>query len=159
MQQGRTVHDVWDGENLMLTFRTNVSASTMNLWWELCNLVESTSLSYEEDHILWNFTLTCKYSVQSLYVVINHRGVIPKFVSSVRKVVIPPRVQFFLWLLSKNRLLTRDNLVKRRDVSDPSCLFCNEHESIPHLFFECFVARNIWHIISDLLGHDLGACV
>lgn len=143
----------------MLTFRTNVSASTMNLWGELCNLVESTSLSYEEDHILWNFTLTCKYSVQSLYVVINHRGVIPKFVSSVRKVVIPPRVQFFLWLLSKNRLLTRDNLVKRRDVSDPSCLFCNEHESIPHLFFECFVARNIWHIISDLLGHDLGACV
>ena len=45
----------------------DVSANTMNLWWELCNLVESTSLSEEEDHIIWSFTSTGKYSVQSLY--------------------------------------------------------------------------------------------
>jgi len=142
----------------MLTFRRNVSANTMNLWWELCNLVESTSLSEEEDHILWSFTLTGKYSVQSLYAVVNHRGVVPQFVSSVWKITIPPRVQFFLWPLSKNRVLTRDNLAKRREVSDPSCMFCNDHESINHLFFECCVARNIWLTISEVLGHNLGHC-
>jgi len=86
----------------------------MNLWWELCNLVESASLSEEEDHILWSFTSTGKYSVQSLYAVVNHRGVVLQFVSSVWNITIPPRVQFFLWLLSKNILLTRDNLAKRR---------------------------------------------
>jgi hypothetical protein len=150
-QQGKTMHDVWDSETLMLTFRRNVSPSIMNLWWELWTLIESTSLSEEEDHILWTLTSTGKYSVQSLYAVVNHRGVVPQFVSSVWKIVIPPRVQFFLWLLSKNRLLTRDNLAKRREVSDPSCLFCNESESIMHLFFECCVAKNIWRIISDVL--------
>ena len=30
-QQGKTLHEVWDGENLMLTFRRCVSTSTMNL--------------------------------------------------------------------------------------------------------------------------------
>lgn len=71
--------------------------------------------------------------------------------------MIPPRVQCFLWLLSNNRLLTRDNLAKRRDVSDPSCIFCAEPESITHLFFSCCVARNIWRTISDLLGFEIGA--
>jgi hypothetical protein len=37
--------------------------------------------------------------------------------------VVPPRVQLFLWLLSKNKILTRDNLGKRRRVDDPSCVF------------------------------------
>ena len=143
-QQSKILHDVWDGENLMLTFRRSVSTSTTNLWLELFSFVESVSLSEEEDQILWHFTSTGKNSVQSLYAVIHHRGVTPMFVSSVWKIAIPPRVQFFLWLLSNNRLLTRDNFAKRRDVSDPTCLFCNEKESISRLFFECCVARNVW---------------
>jgi hypothetical protein len=62
---------VWDGENLMLTLRRSMSSSTMNLWWELLSLM---ALSEEEDQILWNFTSSGKYTVQSLYVMINHRG-------------------------------------------------------------------------------------
>lgn len=54
----------------------------------------------------------------ALYAVINHRGVISTYVHAVWKLHIPPRVQIFLWLLSKNKLLTRDNLAKRREVLD-----------------------------------------
>jgi hypothetical protein len=43
--------------------------------------------------------------------------------------------------MSKNKLLTWDNLEKRRKLDDSSCLFCGEMESIAHLFFECVVAR------------------
>lgn len=43
---------------------------------------------------------------------------------------IPPQVQFFLWLLSKNKVLTRYNLIVRKKVDDISCLFCKENESI-----------------------------
>jgi hypothetical protein len=64
----------------------------------------------------------------------------------------PPRVHFFLWLLSKNKLLTRDNLGKRRRVDDKTCLFCNELESVHHLFYECVVARRIWEAISEVVG-------
>ena len=91
-QQGKTLHEVWDGENLMLTFRRCVSTSTMNLWLELCSLLESVSLSEEEDQILWHYTSSGKYSVQSLYNVINHRGFTPMFVGSIWKLTIPPRV-------------------------------------------------------------------
>jgi hypothetical protein len=37
--------------------------------------------------------------------------------------------------------VTRDNLVKRRNANDPSCLFCGDVESIAHLFFVCVVAK------------------
>jgi hypothetical protein len=155
-QQGKTLSDVWDGFELKLTFRRTVSENLMNLWWELVSLMDDLSFSEEEDHILWAYTSSGKYEVQSLYAVISFRGVAPVYVSSVWNLSVPPMVQFFLWLVSKNRVLTRDNLAKRQEVSDPTCLLCNELESVTHLFFECCVARLIWRLISGLLGVNLG---
>ena len=79
----------------------------------------------------------------------------PVFVPSVWNLKIPPRVHIFLWLLSKNKLLTRDNLAKRQNLDTETCLFCNEHETSQHLFFECVVAGTIWDLISQALGTDL----
>ena len=135
-QQGKSVREIWDGENLMLTFRRMVSEQGMNLWWELVNLMSEVTLSEEGDQIIWAYSSSGKYSVQSLYAVVNFRGISPVFVSSIWKLPIPPRVQFFLWLLSKNKLLTRDNVAKRRTVNDNTCLLCSEKESINHLIFE-----------------------
>jgi hypothetical protein len=99
-QQGKTVHEVWDGQNLMLTFRRSVSSRLMNLWFELTSIIESVSLTEEDDHIMWSYTSSGKYSVQSLYAVINHRGVVPMFVSAVWKLNIPQECRFFCgcWL-------------------------------------------------------------
>jgi hypothetical protein len=55
-----------------------------------------------------------------------------------------------------NKHLTRDNLAKRQEVADKSCLFCKDCESSHHLFFECVVAKRIWSYISDTLNRDLG---
>ena len=127
--------EVWDGETLMLTFRRSVSEQLMNLWWELVDVMSEVTLSEEEDLMIWTYNSSGKYSVQSLYAAVNFRGITPVFVSSIWKLHIPPRVQFFLWLLSKNKLLTRDNLAKRKSISDATCLLCAENESITHLFF------------------------
>ena len=144
--------EVWDGETLMLTFRRSVSEQLMNLWWELVDVMSEVTLSEEEDLMIWTYNSSGKYSVQSLYAVVNFRGITPVFVSSIWKLHIPPRVQFFLWLLSKNKLLTRDNLAKRKSISDATCLLCAENESITHLFFDCCVAKWIWNCISEILG-------
>ena len=40
---------------------------------------------------------------------VNFRGIQLVLVSSIWDIKIPPRVHYFLWLLSKNKLLTRDN--------------------------------------------------
>jgi hypothetical protein len=46
----------------------------------------------------------------------------------------PPRVQVYLWLVSHNKLLTRDNLEKRQTVLDKTCLLCNENETVDHIY-------------------------
>lgn len=85
--------------------------------------------------MIWHFSSNCIYSVQSLYAVISFRGVQQVHTPVVWKLLIPPRVQVFLWLLCNNRILTTDNLGKRRNVEDKSCLFCAELESVTHLLF------------------------
>jgi hypothetical protein len=71
------------------------------------------------------------------------------YISLVWKLKIPTRVQFSLWLVSKDKILTRDNLGKRRVMDDPSCLFCNKPETVNHLFFECVIARRIWNSVRN----------
>jgi hypothetical protein len=107
----------------------------LELWDEVCQIASTISFSEEEDTMVWQFSSKGIYNVQSLYKIINFRGIQPVLVSSIWDIKSPPRVQYFLWLLSKNRLLTRDNLSKRRKVKDSTCLFCNEQEYVNHLFF------------------------
>jgi hypothetical protein len=59
-------------------------------------------------------------------------------------------------VLSKAKVLTRDNLAKRKDLDDKSCLFCNESESISHLFFDCCVAKVTWENVSEVCDRILG---
>jgi hypothetical protein len=146
-----TISQVWDKETLMLSFTRSVSENLMNLWFDLVSVTEEVSLSTETDQIIWSFSSTGKFSVQSLYAVINHHGVKPVLVHAVWQLKIPPRVQFFLSLLSKSKLLTRENLAKRRNVDDKICIFCSEPESIHHLFFDCCVAKILWTELTEYL--------
>lgn len=78
------------------------------------------------------------------------------YIPAVWKLHVPPRVHFFLWLLSKNKLLTRGNVEKRKNIDCNECLFCSEKESVQHLFFECVVAKRMWNELSGILHLDIG---
>lgn len=71
-------------------------------------------------------------------------------VPAVWQLKIPPRVQFFLLLFSKNKILTRDNLSIRKHLDDKSCLFGSQPEIVQHLFFDCVVARQMWECLSEV---------
>ena len=68
------------------------------------------------------------------------------------KAKIPYKIKIFLWLLESRVVLTKDNLIKRKWVGDPSCYFCSEEEDISHLFFCCPVVKIIWGILGQVLG-------
>ena len=102
-----TIAELWDGVNLKCTFRRTVDIRLYTMWEEIVQLARAISFTTGPDSLIWQFNSNGVCSSQSLYRVINFRGVIPVFEPSVWKLNIPPRVQFFLWLLSKNRLLTR----------------------------------------------------
>ena len=57
-----------------------------------------------------------------------------------------------MWLINHNAILTKDNLTKRNWSGDSSCAFCNEAETIPHLFFDCTMAKYIWSLVVYVLG-------
>jgi hypothetical protein len=88
--------------------------------------------------------------------VITDRGVRQVFTPVMWKIEVPPRIHIFLWLLANNKVLTRDNLAKRKDLDDLTCLFCAEPESVQHLFFGCCVAQSIWETISEIIGITVG---
>jgi hypothetical protein len=51
------------------------------------------------------------------------------------------KIQFFLWLLSHNKLVTIDNLNKRGMSKPVQCQFCSENESIMQRFFSAVLQR------------------
>jgi hypothetical protein len=58
------------------------------------------------------------------------------------KAKLPYKIKIFVWLVENNVVLTKDNMIKRRWVGSPVCQFCNEQETINHLFFECVVLES-----------------
>lgn len=47
----------------------------------------------------------------------------------------------------ENTILTKDNLIQRKWQGHPSYAFCDDNESINHLFFESAVAKYTWSIV------------
>lgn len=90
-----------------------------------------------------------RYLVRSFCELIKFGDVVSPLKDFVWKVLSPQNIHVFLSLIVYNKILTRNNLAKRRPVDDPSCLFCSEQESVQHLFFCCVVARILWTFVSD----------
>jgi hypothetical protein len=131
-EQNKSIAELWDGCSLRCNFRRCVDIRLYNLWEELLSIASTICLTNREDEMVWQFQSSEVYSSHSLYRVVNFRGVMPVYMPAIWKLHVPPRIHFFLWLVSKNKLLTRDNLGKRRKVDDPSCLFCSETEIVHH---------------------------
>jgi hypothetical protein len=58
-----------------------------------------------------------------------------------------------------NKIMTRDNMKKRNLNKPEDCVFCSEPESVQHLFFDCFVARNVWQAASCFFGKQIGSSI
>lgn len=72
--------------------------------------------------------------------------------SKIWKSNIPYKIKIFLWLLEKDTTLTKDNMIKRKWVGNPTCRFCDMAETANHLFFQCPTARVILGIVAWCLG-------
>uniref|UniRef100_A0ACD5TFJ4 Uncharacterized protein n=1 Tax=Avena sativa TaxID=4498 RepID=A0ACD5TFJ4_AVESA len=133
-----TVAEVVVGDEIRLSFRLCFSSPMMCRWLELCRLLGPISLSCCMDKPVWSLAACGQYSAKTFYRRVNDGGVRMPHLAAIWKIQIPGQVQVFLWLLAQNRLLTRENLAKRRNMSDQTCLFCLEIETNHHLFFDCW---------------------
>jgi hypothetical protein len=60
----------------------------------------------------------------------------------------PPRIQFFMWLVSKGRIQCRANLFKKEVVDNRCCEICGAaEESTDHIILHCPFAEEFWNKI------------
>jgi hypothetical protein len=72
---GCSISEAWDGENLKFTFRRTVTMRGMRLWQELLQIASDIVFTDEPNRMIWQFNSVGKYSVQTLYGVVNDKGV------------------------------------------------------------------------------------
>jgi hypothetical protein len=63
------------------------------------------------------------------------------------KLKIPLKIKIFLWLLFREAIFTKDNLVRINWQGNKMCCFYNSDEIVHYLFFDCVVAKFIWRVI------------
>ncbi|XP_050217744.1 uncharacterized protein LOC126668597 [Mercurialis annua] len=106
--------------------------------------------SSQRDSVFWIGNVS--YSAASLVrlmTVSDHEK--DQFLFLMWKHKIPPRIQFFTWLLHKGRISSNEFMVQRRVLPDEQifCSLCAEIESANHIIIYCPIAWRFW---IDFLG-------
>jgi hypothetical protein len=101
--------------------------------------------------VSWLLTKSGVFSVKSMYsFLIAKNANFPCKVLWTLK--LPLRIKVFCWLVIRNRILTKENLLKRGWKRVELFEFCNDRETREHLFFLCPLANYIWNMFSVALG-------
>jgi hypothetical protein len=66
------------------------------LWQELLQIASKVAFRDAPNQMIWQFSSTMRYSVQTLYGVVNDRRVKQIFTPVVWKIKVPPRIHVFL---------------------------------------------------------------
>jgi hypothetical protein len=103
----------------------------------------------QADKLIWRVTKSGEFSVKNAYHLEKEKmerrkgecskGIKPQSVwKRIWGLNIPNSAKMFIWRACKNILPTKDNLKKRKVLTDDICNFCcNEVESVLHILWEC----------------------
>jgi len=107
----------WPFDDLRSTWET--------IWHDAVNF----RLTSNADSVLWLIGKSSKFSVKSVYNALtkSSSGTCHK---RIWKGKIPEKIKIFLWLMSNDAILTKDNLKKRKWQGDPNYVFCDYEETI-----------------------------
>lgn len=90
-----------------------------------CLLVSNPiRLTIGSDSATWLWEKSCQFTVKSAYYALKNTPRIQSDIHRIWKLMVPPRMQVFSWILSLNRLLTVDNLMKRCWQMTNRCVMC-----------------------------------
>jgi hypothetical protein len=144
-----TVAKVMSTVPLGASFRRGLSGENRARWFELVSAVLGVQLHMRVDSFVWSLGKT--FTVKSMYNSLMGASGIPVDCRT-WKLRVPLKIKIFLWYLKQGVILTKDNLAKRQWKGCTKCCFCENEESIQHLFFECPMARLMWFAISMSFG-------
>jgi zinc-binding in reverse transcriptase len=79
------------------------------------------------------------------YLWLDNGGVISKDFDIIWHSKIPLKIQIFMCLVRKNKILTKENLLKKEWQGSSKCVFCPNFENADHLFVVCPFVKCIWN--------------
>jgi hypothetical protein len=99
-----------------------------------------------EDRFKGNLIASGVFSVKSMYndLLSGHMVSLKKHIW---KLKVPLNIKIFMWFLHKKVILAKVNLVKRNWNGSTKCCFCDQEETIHHLFISCPFTKLIWKIV------------
>ena len=62
-QTNKSVAEIWDGENLKISFRRRVFPRLMRMWLDIVSIAESISYTDDCDAIIWAFDGSARFSM------------------------------------------------------------------------------------------------
>jgi hypothetical protein len=136
---------------LNIAFCRTLTGNRWNMWLHLVQRLINVELTNEKDILTWNLTTSGTFTVKSMYLDLLNDDT--KYLKKyIWKMKVPLKIKVFMWFLHRKVILTKDNLARRNWNGDKSCCFCDNKESIQHLFFECPLAKIIWCITHMTFG-------
>eukprot|EP00253_Pinus_taeda_P019391 PITA_19391 len=104
----------------------------------------------DQDKLRWGYEEKGTFTTKEAYhIILKDQLIKDKLWEKIWSPPIWLKISTFLWLLSHNRILTWDNLRKRKFVGPSICLNCKlEEESAVHLMQICTFGRRIWERVS-----------
>jgi hypothetical protein len=124
---------------------------SVNLLLEL--LYSSSAKGFGEDRMCWRGGSKGGFQVKAYYSALLSQSGLHWPWKSIWKSKAPPRVSFFVWTAALGRILTTDNLRRRRVLVLDYCWLCKRNgESIPHLLMHCSFSTEIWNFFLNIFG-------
>jgi hypothetical protein len=115
-------------------FRHTLTDNHWQLWLQLVQQLMTVELNNEKDEFIWGLTTNGIFTVMSMYLDLldDDTNFLNKYIW---KMKVPLKIKIFMWFLYRKVILTKGNLIKRNWVGNETCCFCDNKESIQHLFF------------------------
>uniref|UniRef100_A0A2N9H196 Reverse transcriptase zinc-binding domain-containing protein n=1 Tax=Fagus sylvatica TaxID=28930 RepID=A0A2N9H196_FAGSY len=116
-------------------------------------LYSSPVKGYGLDKVCWCGSQTKLFQVKSFYRRLLPQNAVVGPWKNIWKPKVPTRVAFFVWTAALNRILTTNNLRRRRVIIMDWCCMCkNSGESPAHLMLHCSIAWELWNFILCIFG-------
>ena len=114
------------------------------MWKTLQEKISNLVLNiFQHDQLVWRWSTSGMFTVHYFYAWLDYGGVPNNTFITIWQAKIPLKIKIFLWLVKKNKILTKVNLAKRGWQGSVDCPFCGLAESTNHLFVTCQFASQL----------------
>ena len=137
-KQSCSVHEFFQQGNFQFFFRYPMSYQASKEFQRLLNILQVITLNTESDTWICKWGSNGVYSVRASYNFLMHGGVISSLGKSFWSLPVLEKARLFFQLGYHNKILTRDNLIKREVHTTENCLLCDKiGEPINHIMLQC----------------------